>query len=56
VKVSENGDYNCALGIRPVNIVSPKGPIFLFGTLFLKKFYTVFDFKNERIGLALAKQ
>jgi len=33
-----------------------KGPLIVLGYPFLRKFYTVFDYKNVRLGFAIARQ
>lgn len=45
----------CTLGVLPVDIQPPKGPLFILGTLFLKKYYAIFDVDNHKIGFALIK-
>lgn len=58
---SQSSDQNlrssqkCTLGILPVDIQPPKGPLFILGTLFLKKYYAIFDVDNHKIGFALIK-
>jgi len=49
-------DNTCALGIRPINASTPNCTLFILGTLFLKKYYTVFDSEAAQIGLALLKK
>ncbi len=45
---------NCSPGFMPINVPAPRGPLFIFGEMFLKKFYTVFDKDRKVIGFSLA--
>jgi len=49
---SEDG---CSVALMTLDIPPPKGPLFIFGDPFLRKFYTVYDRESLRVGFALAK-
>lgn len=44
----------CQLAFMPIDVPPPRGPLFVFGEYFLRKFYTVFDRDRKLVGFSLA--
>eukprot|EP00455_Lapot_gusevi_P050789 TRINITY_DN744_c0_g1_i2.p1 TRINITY_DN744_c0_g1~~TRINITY_DN744_c0_g1_i2.p1 ORF type:complete len:436 (+),score=163.20 TRINITY_DN744_c0_g1_i2:58-1365(+) len=44
----------CRAGFMGLDVRPPRGPVYILGDLFMRKWFTIFDRDQERIGLALA--
>lgn len=53
--LSAGQDKICLLAIIELDIPAPIGPAVILGDIFMRKYYTVFDADNERVGFAPAK-
>lgn len=44
----------CQPAFMSIDVPAPRGPLFVFGELFLRKFYTVFDRDENILGFSIA--
>jgi saccharopepsin len=45
----------CSFSLMSLDVPPPKGPLFIFGDPFLRRFVTIFDRQKTRVGFAVAK-
>ncbi|XXG67822.1 hypothetical protein AAC387_Pa06g1079 [Persea americana] len=54
LKVGEGEEAQCISGFTPMDIPSPRGPLWVLGDIFMGVYHTVFDYGKVRIGFAQA--
>lgn len=45
----------CTFALSTIDVPPPKGPLFLLGDPFLRRFVTIFDYSGPSVGFAVAK-
>lgn len=50
----ERSSDGCLLALMALDIPAPRGPVFILGDPFLRRYYTVYDRERLRVGFALA--
>jgi saccharopepsin len=46
---------SCSLSLMTLDVPPPKGPLFIFGDPFLRRFLTIYDRDGPRVGFAVAQ-
>lgn len=56
LRVPDHGKTVCLLGVQGMDVPIPGVSLWILGDVFLRKYYTVWDTDNSRVGFALATQ
>merc|ERR1719478_2070284 len=51
----DNSAGECSFSVMSLDVPPPKGPLFIFGDPFLRRFVTIYDRNGPRVGFAVAK-
>merc|ERR1719291_599082 len=46
---------SCSFSVMALDVPPPKGPVFIFGDPFLRRFVTIYDRSKPAVGFAVAK-
>lgn len=46
----------CSFSLMPLDVPPPRGPLFIFGDPFLRRFVTIYDKAGPSVGFAVSKQ
>lgn len=52
LKLGESAYLPCLLGLIGIDVPKPNGPLWILGDIFMRKYYTIFDYGKARVGIA----
>ncbi len=53
--IQDVGNGQCMLAVQGIDLPSMGSAMWILGDVFLRKYYTVFDYENRKVGIAEAK-
>jgi len=48
------GGKICSLALMGLDVPPPRGPLYIMGDMFMRKFYTTYDRDNDRLGFSMS--
>ena len=54
--ILQQSGSQCILGLTGIDVPAPRGPLWILGDVFMRKFYVQFDWGQKRLGFAKAAQ
>merc|ERR1712190_332606 len=52
--ILQQSGSSCVLGLMGVDVPAPRGPLWILGDVFMRKYYVQFDWGQKRLGFAVA--
>jgi len=52
--ILQQSGSQCILGLMGVDVPAPRGPLWILGDVFMRKYYVQFDWGQKRLGFAVA--
>eukprot|EP00439_Symbiodinium_sp_Y106_P086875 s275_g36.t1 len=51
----DKDETGCSFSLMPLDVPPPRGPLFIFGDPFLRRFVTIYDKSGPSVGFAVSK-